>query len=224
MLLESQKLHYSAFLAIKSVKKANFPPFEVLDQVYLLSGELYSLSEAIPLLICVAGVSQPSLIRFLAIKLVKKAKFPPFEVLDQVHLLPCELTNLPEAIPLLKCVVGVSEPSLIRFLAIKSAKKVNFPPFELLDQVYLLSSESSNPPEAMPLFICVVRVSEPSLLHFLGLKIHQKVSLSFKSDLFCNVIVFPLTMPSFFTVVLQIVADIFWLLPLSAKSTISYTE
>src|SRR5882672_4306653 len=142
------------------VKKANFPPFEVLDQVYLLSCELINLPEAISLLNCVVGVSEPSLIRFLAIKSVKKANFPPFEVLDQVHLLSCELTNLPEAIPLLKCVVGVSEPSLIRFLAIKSVKKANFPPFELLDQVYLLSSEPSNPPEAMPLFICVVRVSE----------------------------------------------------------------
>src|SRR5882672_7777022 len=126
------------------VKKGNFPPFEVLNQVHLLPCELTNLPEALPLLKCVVGVSEPSLIRFLAIKSVKKANFPPFEVLDRVHLLPCELTNLPEAISLLNCVVGVSEPSLIRFLAIKSVKKAKFPPFEVLDQVHLLPCELTN--------------------------------------------------------------------------------
>jgi len=107
-----------------------------------LSCELTNLPEAIPLLNCVVGISESSLIRFFAIKSTKKAISPPFEVLDQVHFLSGELSSLSEAIQLLICVAGVSEPSLFCFLAIKLAKKANFPPFELLDQVYLLSSES----------------------------------------------------------------------------------
>ena len=78
VLLETQSPHYSAFLVIKSVKKANFPPFEPLNQVYLLSSELCDPSEAIPLLTSAFGDSEPSLFHFFGHKIGQKGEFPPF--------------------------------------------------------------------------------------------------------------------------------------------------
>ena len=75
VLLETQSPHYSAFLVIKSVKNANFPPFEPLNQVYLPSSELCDPSEAIQLLTCALETQSP---HYSALKLVKKAISPPF--------------------------------------------------------------------------------------------------------------------------------------------------
>ena len=69
----------------------------------------------------------------------------------------------------------------------------------------------------------LLETQNPHYFDFFGDKISQKVNFpTFVSlNLFCNMIVFSLFMPSFLTVVLQIVADSFWLFTLSAKSTSS---
>jgi hypothetical protein len=61
-------------LDLKSVKKVIFPPFEPLNQVYLLSSELSDPSEAIALLTCTFGDSEPSLFRFFG----QKGDFPSY--------------------------------------------------------------------------------------------------------------------------------------------------
>jgi len=133
-------------LAIKSVKKPNFHPLELLNQVYLQSN------------------SEPSLFRFLAIKSVKKTNFTFFELLDQVYLLSI---SEPSLFRIFGHIIGqkgefpsfgASESGLSpvhlrafiipHFWGIKSVKKANFPPLELLNQVYLQSN------------------SEPSLFRF----------------------------------------------------------
>jgi len=129
VLLKSKNTHYSAFLAIKSVKKPNFHPLELLNQVYLQSSESSNLLEAISLLTYAVGDSEPSLFRFLAIKSVKKTNFTFFELLDQVYLLSSESSNLPEAVSLLICAFGVSEPSLFRIFGHIIGQKGEFPSF-----------------------------------------------------------------------------------------------
>ena len=54
------------------------------------------------------------------------------------------------------------------FLAIKSDKKANLSLSVLLNQDYLQSSESFNPPEAISLLTCAVGDSESSLFRFFG--------------------------------------------------------
>lgn len=78
MLLECQNIHYSAFLAIKSYKKANFPPLELLNQVCLQFSESSNLHEAISLLTCAVGDSEPSLFCFFDHKISQKSEFPSF--------------------------------------------------------------------------------------------------------------------------------------------------
>ena len=134
MLLETQSPHYSAFLDLKSVKKAIFPPFEPLNQVYLLSGELSDPSEAILLLTCAFGDSEPPLFRFFGHKIGQKGDFPSFCLLDQVYFLSSELSDPSEAIPLLTCAFEDSEPPLFRSFGHKIGQKGEFPSF--------LSSES----------------------------------------------------------------------------------
>jgi len=174
VLLETQSPHYSAFLVIKSVKKANFSSFEPLNQPYLLSSELSDPSEAIPLLTCAFGDSEPHYSAFLVIKSVKKANFPPFEPLNQAYLLSSELSDPYEAIPSLTCAFGDSEPHYSAFLVIKSVKKAIFPLFEPLNQAYILSSELSNPPEAISLLTCAFGAQVPHLFRFFGHKSGQK--------------------------------------------------
>jgi len=78
VLLECQNIHYSAFLAIKSYKKANFPPLELLNQVCLQFSESSNLYEAISLLTCAVGDSEPSLFRFFHHKISQKSELPSF--------------------------------------------------------------------------------------------------------------------------------------------------
>jgi len=78
VLLETQSPHYSAFLTIKSVTKANFPRFELLNQVYLLSSESSNPPEAISLLTCAFGDSYPLLFHFVDHEISQKGEFPSF--------------------------------------------------------------------------------------------------------------------------------------------------
>ena len=127
VLLETQSPHYSAFLVKKSVKKANFPPFQSLNQAYILSSELSDLPKAIPLLTCAFGI--PHYSAFLVIKSVKKSNFPLFESLNQAYILSSELSNPPEAIPLLTCAFGDPDPPLFRYFGHKIGQKSEFPSF-----------------------------------------------------------------------------------------------
>ena len=60
------------------------------------------------------------------------------------------------------------------FLAIKSDKKANLSLSVLLNQDYLQSSESSNPPEAISLLTFAFGDPDPPLFRFFGQKIGQK--------------------------------------------------
>ena len=117
----------SAFLAIKSDKKANLSLSVLLNQDYLQSSESSNPPEAISLLTYAVGDPESSLFRFFGQKSVKKANFPPFESLNQAYILSSELSNPPKTIPLLTCTFEGSKSSLFHFLVIKLVKKVNFP-------------------------------------------------------------------------------------------------
>ena len=119
----------SAFLAIKSDKKANLSLSALLNQDYLQSSESSNSPEAISLLTYAVGDPESSLFRFFGQKSVKKANFPPFESLNQAYILSSELSNPPKAIPLLTCAFGDPESSLFRFFGQKICQKSEFPSF-----------------------------------------------------------------------------------------------
>ncbi len=162
----------SAFLAIKSGKKADFSLSVLLNPSYPPPCDLCTPSNVIlPVLLECQNIHYSA---FLAIKSCKKANFPPLELLNQVCLQFSESSNLYEAISLLTCAVGDSEPSLFRFFDHKTSQKSEFPSLKLLNQVYLLSSESSNPPEAISLLTCAFGDSQPLLFRFFDHEIGQK--------------------------------------------------
>jgi len=109
VLLESQSLHYSAFLGDKIGQKGEFPSFRASK----------------------SGLS--------SVQWVIKSTWS--HIITYLHCWRLRALIIP------------------LFLTIKSVKKANFLLSELLNQVYLLSSESHNPPEAISLLTCAFWVS-----------------------------------------------------------------